>query len=129
MYTLTLSVHIILAVILVSLVLLQQGKGADAGAVMGGGASSLFGVGGASSVLVRMTTLIAICFMLTSVALVRYAAIGSSTLGNRADITEGVDFEALGITAVTPQVTTAPSQEAAPKQDAAPAVPSVVSPQ
>ena len=61
MYTAVLAVHIILAVILIGLVLLQQGKGADVGAVMGGGANTLFGVGGASSLLVRATTGIAIC--------------------------------------------------------------------
>jgi preprotein translocase subunit SecG len=97
MYTFVLAVHIILAVILVGLVLLQQGKGADIGAVMGGGANSLFGVGGASSLLVRTTTLIAICFMLTSVLLVRLAATGGSVTGSRSDITEGLNLEALGV--------------------------------
>jgi preprotein translocase subunit SecG len=97
MYTFVLALHVILAVILVSLVLLQQGKGADIGAVMGGGANSLFGVGGASSLLVRTTTLIAICFMLTSVLLVRLAATGGSVTGSRSDITEGLNLEALGV--------------------------------
>ena len=131
MYTFVLSVHIILAVILVGLVLLQQGKGADVGAVMGGGANTLFGVGGASSLLVRTTTLIAICFMLTSVLLVRFAATGGSISGNRSDITDGVDVEALGITAVTPQVTagSATTPPAATSQEAVPAAASVVAPQ
>ena len=74
MYTAVLTLHVLLAIVLVILVLLQQGKGADAGAVMGGGgASTVFGVGGASSLLVRMTTFIAIAFMLTSVGLVKLA--------------------------------------------------------
>jgi preprotein translocase subunit SecG len=124
MYTFVLSIHIILAVVLVSLVLLQQGKGADVGAVMGGGANSLFGVGGASSLLVRMTTLIAICFMLTSVVLVRFSAIGSSVVGSRVDITEGVDLEALGVKPAAPQ---APAAAQAPaKQEAAAAAPTGV---
>jgi preprotein translocase subunit SecG len=97
MYTFVLAVHIILAIVLVSLVLLQQGKGADAGAVLSGGSSSLFGVGGASSLLVRTTTLIAICFMLTSVLLVKLAATGGSVTGSRSDITEGLNLEALGV--------------------------------
>jgi preprotein translocase subunit SecG len=131
MYTLVLSVHIILAVVLVALVLLQQGKGADVGAVMGGGANTLFGVGGASSLLVRTTTLIAICFMLTSVLLVRFAATGGSIAGSRSDITDGVDAEALGIAAVTPQVTagSVATPPAATSQEAAPAAPSVVAAQ
>jgi preprotein translocase subunit SecG len=103
MYILVLSLHIVLAVILVALVLLQQGKGADIGAVMGGGANSLFGVGGASSLLVRTTTLIAICFMLTSVLLVRLGATGGSLTGSRSDITEGANLEALGVKPAEPQ--------------------------
>ena len=39
MYTVVLSIHVLLAVVLVTLVLLQQGKGADVGAVMGGGSN------------------------------------------------------------------------------------------
>lgn len=97
MYTFVLSVHVVLAVILVGLVLLQQGKGADIGAVMGGGANSLFGVGGASSLLVRTTTLIALCFMLTSVLLVKLAVTGGSITGSGSDITEGLNLEALGV--------------------------------
>ncbi|MEY4668467.1 MAG: preprotein translocase, SecG subunit [Pseudomonadota bacterium] len=74
MYTAVLTLHVLLAIVLVILVLLQQGKGADAGAIMGaGGANTVFGVGGASSLLVRMTTFIAIAFMLTSVGLVKLA--------------------------------------------------------
>jgi len=126
MYTLVLSLHIFLAVVLVGLVLLQQGKGADIGAVMGGGANSLFGVGGASSLLVRSTTLIAICFMLTSVLLVRLAATGGTVTGSRSDITEGVDLEALGVKPAAPQASAAPVDAAASKpeaQAAAPAAP------
>ena len=74
MYTAVLTLHVLLAIVLVILVLLQQGKGADVGAVMGsGGANTVFGVGGASSLLVRMPSFIAIAFMLTSVGLVKLA--------------------------------------------------------
>jgi preprotein translocase subunit SecG len=74
MYTAVLTLHLLLAFVLVILVLLQQGKGADAGAIMGaGGANTVFGVGGASSLIVKLTTFIAIAFMLTSVGLVKLA--------------------------------------------------------
>lgn len=121
MYTFVLALHVILAVILVGLVLLQQGKGADIGAVMGGGANSLFGVGGASSLLVRTTTLIAICFMLTSVLLVRLAATGGSVTGSRSDITEGLNLEALGVKPSEPKVAApqAAANEAGSKDAAA----------
>ena len=74
MYTAVLTLHVILAIVLVILVLLQQGKGADAGAIMGaGGANTVFGVGGASSLIGRLSTFIAIAFMLTSVGRVKLA--------------------------------------------------------
>jgi len=123
MYTFVLALHVILAAILVGLVLLQQGKGADIGAVMGGGANSLFGVGGASSLLVRTTTLIAICFMLTSVLLVRLAATGGKVTGSRSDITEGVNLEALGVKPTEAPATT--PQAAAPQA----AIPQAAAPQ
>ena len=118
MYTFIFAVHITLAVILVALVLLQQGKGADIGAVMTGGANTLFGVGGASSLLVRLTTFIAICFMLTSVLLVKVAVSGGLGSSNP-DITEGLDLNGLGSKAAQPQ-NAAPQQEA-PAQPAQPA--------
>jgi preprotein translocase subunit SecG len=98
MYTLVVAVHVVLAIALVGLVLLQQGKGADVGAVMGGGgANSIFGVGGASSVLVRATTGIAILFMLTSVLLVKFAS-GAGVRSVPTDVLEGMDLGA-----ITPQ--------------------------
>jgi preprotein translocase subunit SecG len=52
------------------IVLLQTGKGADIGAAFGGGASNtLFGTSGASTFLSKATTVAAIVFMLTSLAL------------------------------------------------------------
>ena len=90
MYTVILATHVLLAVCLVILVLLQQGKGADAGAVMGaGGANTVFGVGGASSVLVRATTFIAILFMLTSVGLVKLAMTEGGQGRSRSDVLAG----------------------------------------
>lgn len=90
MYTVILAIHVLLAVCLVILVLLQQGKGADAGAVMGaGGANTVFGVGGASSLLVRTTTFIAILFMLTSVGLVKLAMTEGGQGRSRSDVLAG----------------------------------------
>jgi preprotein translocase subunit SecG len=90
MYTFVLSLHVLLAVTLVVLVLLQQGKGADAGAIMGaGGANTVFGVGGASSLLVRATTFIAVMFMLTSVGLVKLAIEDGGRSGARGDAMSG----------------------------------------
>jgi preprotein translocase subunit SecG len=113
METVVLSVHIVLAVSLVILVLLQQGKGADVGAVMGGGANSLFGVSGASNLLVKMTTSVAVAFMVTSVLLVRFAA-GRSGGGVQAGAVD--PLAGSGLESVTGQQA-APAQSDAPRAD------------
>ncbi len=67
--------HLVLAIGLISLVLLQHGKGADAGAAFGSGASStVFGAQGSGSFLSRSTAIIAILFFVTSIALAYFAA-------------------------------------------------------
>ncbi|QJD29570.1 preprotein translocase subunit SecG [Methylococcus geothermalis] len=62
--------HVLLALSIVGLVLLQQGRGADAGAGFGGGSSgSLFGARGAASFLSRTTAILATLFFGTSLTL------------------------------------------------------------
>ncbi|MCB1948470.1 preprotein translocase subunit SecG [Nitrosomonas sp.] len=70
METLVWSIHVILAVVLIVLVLLQQGKGADMGAAFGSGsAGSLFGASGSATFLSRTTSVIATLFFITSMSL------------------------------------------------------------
>ncbi len=65
-----LIVHVLTAVALVALVLLQHGKGADAGAAFGGGGSqSVFGSSGSGSFLTRLTAALATIFFATSLSL------------------------------------------------------------
>lgn len=71
MFQLILTIHLGLCLFLIVVVLLQQGKGADAGAALGGGSNTLFGASGASTVLSRATTIIALAFIVTSVILVK----------------------------------------------------------
>jgi len=62
--------HLILAVTLIGLVLIQHGKGADAGAAFGSGASgTVFGSQGSGNFLTRLTTTIACLLAVTSVSL------------------------------------------------------------
>ena len=62
--------HLVLAVTLVILVLLQQGKGADMGAAFGGGSSqSLFGARGSANFLSRTTSITVTLFFTTSLVL------------------------------------------------------------
>ncbi len=70
MTTFLIVLHVIACVFLIAVVLLQRGKGAEMGAVFGGGASStVFGSRGAGNFLTRLTTISAIVFMGTSLAL------------------------------------------------------------
>ena len=73
MYTIVVTVHIIVCIILVLTVLLQQGKGAEVGAVFGS-SEAMFGSSGPASALNKVTTVVAIIFMLTSLALTYLAA-------------------------------------------------------
>lgn len=62
--------HIIVCIALIAIVLLQSGKGAEMGASFGaGGSQSVFGAGGGTTFLSKLTTGAAIIFMLTSLTL------------------------------------------------------------
>ena len=75
MYTFVLVVHVLVAVSLIGLVLIQQGKGATAGAGFGGGASgTVFGARGAASFLSKLTAGLAATFFVTSLALAYFGA-------------------------------------------------------
>ncbi len=74
METFIVVVHVIVAIAIVGLVLLQQGKGADAGAAFGAGASNtVFGSAGTGNFLTRSTTVAATVFFGTSLILAIYA--------------------------------------------------------
>jgi len=106
-YTLLIVVQIVAALTMIGLVLMQHGKGADAGAAFGGGAGSakLFGATGAANFLSRTTAVLATVFFASTLALayLGHARPAASTAGS---VLENV------------QVQTAP---AAPAQPAAPA--------
>ena len=70
MHNVILVIHVLVAAGVIGLVLIQQGKGADAGAAFGGGASStVFGSQGSSSFLTRATGILATIFFITSLTL------------------------------------------------------------
>jgi len=73
--TLIWIVHVLTALSIVGLVLLQHGKGADAGAAFGSGASgSLFGASGSANFLSRTTAVLAAVFFLTSLGLTYFSS-------------------------------------------------------
>ena len=72
--TVVVVLHLLGAIGVVALVLLQQGKGADAGASFGSGASAtVFGSQGSSTFLSRVTAILATAFFLTSLGLAFFA--------------------------------------------------------
>ena len=114
-----LILHIVAALGIVGLVLLQHGKGADVGAAFGSGASgSVFGSAGSANFLSRATAILAVVFFLTSMGLTYFSS--------RKVDTEGVMG---GHTAPAPDQTLpgripgqgAGQQPAAPSKQAAPA--------
>jgi len=70
MYQIILMIHVIIAVALIALVLIQHGKGADVGAAFGSGASgTVFGSQGSGGFLFKLTGFLAMAFFATSLTL------------------------------------------------------------
>ena len=119
MTTFLVVLHVIVCVFLIAVVLLQRGKGAEIGAVFGGGASStVFGSRGAGNFLTKLTTISAVIFMVTSLSLSYLWTEGAGDrlfedgLGEEAVVEEPL-FEDLG--------TVAPENEGVMIEDPAPA--------
>jgi len=78
MHAVVTILHVLVCIFLVCVVLLQRGRGAQVGAVFGGGGgSTMFGARGAGNFLTKLTTGAAIVFMLTSFSL-SYLNVSSS---------------------------------------------------
>jgi preprotein translocase subunit SecG len=111
-------IHVIVCVGLILVVLLQTGKGAEVGAVFGGSSSTIFGSSGAGNFLTRLTTGMAIVFMITSLTLGYFA-------GRKPSATI---FDSQPATSA-PSAPVAPAQESAPPASTtAPAAPSQPNP-
>jgi preprotein translocase subunit SecG len=119
MITLLTVVHVAVCLFLIVIVLLQHGKGADAGATFGGSGQSLFGTEGPLPLLNKITTTVAIVFMLTSVALAYFSS--SKSTGSvmsglnkpKAAAVEKVQDQAKKEEKVIPMPTAAPEGEKA----------------
>ncbi len=109
METLVWVVHLLTAVVLIGLVLMQHGKGADMGAAFGSGsAGSLFGSSGSANFLSRSTAIAAAVFFVTSLVLTymnSHAVRGASVLDKAAQ------------TSAAPQPAAAPVQPASKAAD------------
>jgi preprotein translocase subunit SecG len=81
-----LAVHVLLALMIIGLVLLQRGKGAEAGAGFGSGASgTVFGARGTSTLFSKLTAVFAALFFVTSLSL---AYLGTRTSGEPTSVLE-----------------------------------------
>jgi len=100
------SFHVIVSTILVFMVLIQKGKGADIGAAFGGASQTVFGPRGAQSFMAKLTTGAAILFMVTSLTL-------ALTTAKKTSVMEGVKTEQTQQAPVplAPPTPTAPAQK------------------
>lgn len=109
--------HIAVSIFLIAVVLLQSGKGAEMGASFGSsGSQSVFGAGGGSTFLSKMTTGVAVIFMLTSLTLAYISGNPSSS-----SIMKGKSRPAAAVPAQ--QAPAAPAQGAPAAVPAVPAAP------
>jgi preprotein translocase subunit SecG len=119
--------HVLVCVFLIAVVLLQRGKGAQIGAVFGGGAgSTLFGSRGAGNFLTKLTAIAATLYMLTSLSLSYFGITGAGERlfqnGAAAEEPAKSLFEEVGkAPAAAPAAENAPAQDAAAQK--APAAP------
>ncbi|ADK85334.1 preprotein translocase, SecG subunit [Desulfarculus baarsii DSM 2075] len=125
--------HLVACAILVLVVLLQTGKGASLGAAFGGASQTVFGSSGAQTFLGKMTTIVAVIFMVTSLTLAITAG-GKGSKSVMADVAQPAAQQESAppappkadATAPAPTATdkgVAPAEKPAPQAPAAPAKP------
>jgi preprotein translocase subunit SecG len=118
--TLLLVVDILLALTLVGLVLLQHGKGADAGAAFGSGASStVFGARGAATFLSQMTKWVAIFWFATTLGLVYMTRQAGGV--DKSVVDAGAPATTVAVPATVPAPVPTPTTTATPTASTAPA--------
>ena len=115
MYTVLVVVQVVLAVGLIGLILIQHGKGADAGAAFGSGASgTVFGSRGSASFLSRSTGALATLFFVISLVLAILVARGTA---ERQSLTVGIEDAAPAETALDAPAIAVESQAVPPAEE------------
>ncbi|WP_293372941.1 preprotein translocase subunit SecG [Nevskia sp.] len=114
MYTILVVLHVLVSIALIGLVLMQHGKGADAGAAFGSGASgTVFGARGSANFLTRVTAWLAAAFFILSLALA-YIVHGRSNSESVVDGLAAPAAEAIVPAQVELPAAGAPAVESAP---------------
>jgi preprotein translocase subunit SecG len=123
-----LGVHVLLALMIIGLVLLQRGKGAEAGAGFGSGASgTVFGARGTSTLFSKLTAVFAALFFVTSLSL---AYLGSHSTAEPTSVLERAAQAAVSAPskAPPPAITPATTPAATPAPPASAPAPDVPNP-
>lgn len=112
MYTIILALYVFVCILLIIAVLLQNSKSSDLGAALGGGSGEMFGPKTPSSIMNKITTVIAAAFLVLSLILATMSGLGEKSIMQRSN-------------AVVPQVpstmnTPAETAPIAPAQNSAP---------
>ncbi|TLY37977.1 MAG: preprotein translocase subunit SecG [Nitrospirae bacterium] len=119
MYTALIVLHILVAFIMVGVILLQSGKGAEIGAAFGGSSQTVFGSRGAGTFLSKMTAVAATIFMLTSLSL--------AIMSKRVNYSSTIGLDTPAPTATTPPTPAEPAKDH-DTHDANPASPAPTKP-
>lgn len=116
LYEVLIIAYVIIAISLIGLILIQQGKGADMGASFGAGSSAtVFGSGGSGNFLTKTTTYLAIAFFVISMVL------GNLTANRVKDSDQWNNLAADAEQAVTTESAEAVATESLPVNDDVPA--------
>lgn len=124
--TLVTIVHAVMCLILIAIVLLQTGKGADMGAAFGGASQTLFGGAGPANFLNKVTTIAAIVFMFTSLSLAIISSGNSSSSkvleASPVQKTQPATEQTITPAAETPQAQPSTQEQSSEGTDASPQV-------
>lgn len=116
-WTLIMILHILVCIIMILMILLQSGKGADIGAVFGGGSSNtVFGSAGPGTFLSKLTIGGAIMFMVTSITLSYFSGAAVSKSGS---VVQGMGEKAAQTAPASPTKTEVPAKTEAPVESPA----------
>lgn len=130
LFSILVAVMVVLGIVLIAMILLQQGKGADAGAAFGSGASgTVFGARGSATFLSRATGIVMGLFMVLAVVMVYLGQHGKAQTGSiMQGVTTGAATAAQPLTAPASGAAPAKASTAAPGTAASKAVAPVTSP-
>jgi preprotein translocase subunit SecG len=120
MYTVLQIAQLVLAIVLIGLVLIQQGKGATAGAGFGGGASgTVFGARGAAGFLTKLTGVLAAVFFALCIAM---AFIVNTENKGTGSVLDAIEASAVEQNSEVPSIEAVADEAAQPAADEVPAL-------